>query len=212
MKWTLKVKHQDLYLSGIFSFNRRWFALEGTDSWQALFFTMKHCSTTEGIIYFILFIKELNIVLLQWSWEELKIQTLAALPHGKHFGVFPLLASSTAHSLAEWAALYSGSLSVAGTTAPGGQHCKAKARGDAVVAQPGHVVKSPPPGVHECLLSISPKGGLCTGGLVLVATTIRMVALVLKRKFAFSSQRKFSSRTVSWHPDSVNRGFLCEPW
>lgn len=162
----LKVKHQNLYLSGIFSFNWRWFDVEGRDSWQALlFFTMKECSTTEGIIYFILFIKELNVVLLQWSWEELKIQTLAALPHSKHFGIFPFLTSSTAHNLLGVSHPLQQVLICARTTAPGGQHCKAKTCGNAVVAQPGHLVKPPAPGVHECLLSISPKGELYTGRL-----------------------------------------------
>lgn len=107
------------------------------------------------------------------------------------------------------------SLPAAGAKAGGRHHCKPKARGGAMGAQPDHLAKPPAPWVLRVLaLHPPPNRRAVHGGLVLVVTT--MSVLVLRKISAFSSLSNInlSSRTGSCHPDSVlgiNTGFLYDP-
>lgn len=110
------------------------------------------------------------------------------------------------------------SLPAAGAKTGGCHHCKPKAHGGAMGAQPDHLAKPPTPWVLRVLaLHPPPNRRVVHRGLVLVVPTSNMSILVLRKISAFSSlsNTNLNSRTGSCQPGSVlgiNMGFLYNPW
>lgn len=109
------------------------------------------------------------------------------------------------------------SLPAAGAKTGGRHHCKPKAHGGAMGAQPDCLAKPPARWVLRVFALHPPPNRSVHRGLVLVVTTSNMSVLVLRKISAFSSLSNINlnSRTGSCQPGSVlgiNMGFLYNPW